>query len=274
MISIPIAPHIDGYKWQIELFWYNHKIIYGGDAYDKAYAVIIKRNRPQENKSISLSWDLDIPHQMCESYFDLMGVGLYYNIVQPLNAQTGLCQILSRFSDDQVIELLDPDMFHIRRHPVFDVGDDELLVDDFYESWHLKSLTSNRYIIEQYFLHGGAFYNGGFLPLIGRVSTFKRIMTDWIRVHLEILRQYDGDIGWWANMYALQAACERNKVKMVAKDVCYFPGVNSLKQEHYVVHYSCDEKFRKYDYPNIDVTKFPDDIFYNRLIRWLKSGVT
>lgn len=270
MISVPIAVHNDNFKWQLDLFWHTHKQIYGDAAYDKFIAVVIKRNFPHEQKIEALEWGLDVPHVMCESVFDMLGDISAPDIVHvPLNIQIGLLQLLPKLDDDEVIEVLDCDMFHIRPHPNIFVCHDELIVDDIYEPWHLKSLSTHRNIIEMYFENGGRFYNGGFVPIIGTVKTFKRIMFEWISIHKHILtRDLSKDFHWWGGMYALQAACEKKKVRMLAKNYCYIPGINELDPSHYIVHYSCDPRFDKKKYPDIDVSVFEDNVFYNRLRSW------
>jgi hypothetical protein len=270
MISVPIAVHNDNFKWQLDLFWHTHKQIYGDTAYDKFIAAVIKRNFPHEQKVEVLEWEFDVPHVMCESVFDMLGDidpsdGMYL----PLNIQIGLLQLLPKLDDDKIIEVLDCDMFHIRPHPDIFVRHDELIVDDIYEPWHLKSLSEHRSVIEMYFENGGRFYNGGFVPIIGTVKTLKRIMFEWISVHRHILtRALPEKLRWWAGMYALQVACEKKQVRMRAENYCYIPGINELEPSHYIAHYSCDERFDKKRYPKIDVATFEDNIFYNRLQSW------
>ena len=105
MISVPVAVHSGLFKWQLDLFWHNHKLTYGESAIDKALAIVVKRNKPHENKIETLKWDIDIPHVMCESFFDYLTPAPNEKNV-PLNIQTGLKQIIDRFSDDQIIEVM------------------------------------------------------------------------------------------------------------------------------------------------------------------------
>src|SRR6185312_7335637 len=165
MISIPVAVHIDFFEWQLELFWFCHRRIYGDDAQRRAHAIVIRRNQPRERAVDQLSWPTDIPHTMCESFFDL-SLMPYMGIAAPLNIQAGLLQVLTRFDDEELIEVIDCDMFHLRPASVVEVADDELCVCTVYEDWHLHSLARNQTVIEPYFENGGAFYNGGFVPII------------------------------------------------------------------------------------------------------------
>ena len=72
MITVPVAVHKDFFKWQLSLFWHNQKLIYNERAKDKTCAIIIKRNHPEDKKIETLEWDTDIPHMMCESFFDYL----------------------------------------------------------------------------------------------------------------------------------------------------------------------------------------------------------
>jgi hypothetical protein len=277
MISIPVAVHTDIFKIQLDLFWFNHQLTYGADATERALAIIIKRNYASETPHDYLKWPIDVPHIMCESVLDSLppskGVRNLGYVALPLNIQIGLSQILHTMDDEQLIELLDCDMFHFRSAPPMSVGDNELIVCDLYEKWHLKSLTDNKYIIESYFKNEGRYYNGGFVPIIGKVKTFRKILTDWIDLHLDILQQeHDANtINWWAGMFALQAACERNGVIMCARDMCYIPLLNQLQDSHYSCHYSVDSRFNKKTYPNIDVSTFEQNKYYDRLLLWLEA---
>lgn len=273
MISIPVVVHNDYFKWQLDLFWYSQQQVYGNRAHDVTLAAVVKRNLRDDVSHETLEWDTDVPHVMCDPYFDYLGWDGETGIVQtPLNIQTALAQILPELDDDEVVEVLDGDMFHMRKAPKTEVPHGELHVDDVYEWWHLKSLSDNRHVVAPYFANGGRFYNGGFVPIIGTVKTFKTIMYEWIAVHRHILSiPYTGHIHWWAGMFSLQAACEKAKVRMIAKDYCYVPGVNQVQSSHYVAHYAVDAKFHKRTFPQIDESQFEDNVFYRRVRNWLRS---
>jgi hypothetical protein len=272
MISVPVAVNITDFKMQLELFWFNHKKIYGEDAYKKAFAVIINKNNKEEIAQNAIIFNTTIPHKLCESYHSYIHVdqdNVYY---QPLNIQYGLFQIINELNDDQVIEVLDCDMFHMRPHPEIIINDDEIYVCDLYENWHLKSLTQNKYLIDIYFENNGRYYNGGFVPIIGKVKTFKKILHEWIEVHKHILTlAHSNEKKWWAGMFALQVACEKNKVLMISKDTCYIPPMNEINNNHYICHYSVDTVFNKKVYPNINFDKFPSNLYYECIAEWYKT---
>jgi hypothetical protein len=192
-------------------------------------------------------------------------------VALPLNIQVGLKQILWKFDDDEILEIDDCDMLHFRPSPVTQVAPNTLLVSDVYERWHLASLTTNRHVIEPYFENGGKYYNGGFVPIIGRVKTFKKILPEWIAVHIDILcNDHPETIKWWAGMFALQAACEKAKVSMIEIDSCYAPPANEITSTQFVGHYAVDRLFDKRTFPQVDVNDFEDNPYYEIIREWLK----
>jgi len=272
MISIPVAVNNATFQWQVDLWWWNHQQTYGRGAADKACLIVIDKNYSHEPDAAT-DWLAQVPHVLCtgtwlapahrdEPWLDL-----------PLNIQLGLRQVIDFFGDDDVLEVNDCDLFHFRPHPAIEVGDDMLLTCDLYERWHLNSLTSNRGYIEPYFENGGGYYNGGFVPIIGKARTFKRILYEWEAVHRDLLaRPYETSIHWWSGMFALQAACEKARVTMVGRDWCYIPGHNPLQDSHYIGHYSVDRYFPKGNFPHIDASRFPSNDYYHRLRAWFESS--
>ena len=273
MISIPIAVYNSLFEWQIDLFWHCHKKVYGNDAYNRTVAAIIDRDDDRQVSHNLMLCQTDIPYKFCRPYFD------YYKIptdfwLRPLNIQAGLDQLLRNFGNDQIIELLDCDMCHLRAPDNIDVADRVLIVDTVYEQWHLRALSENSFIIKNLWPPSSKkYYNGGFVPIIGRCSTFRIIMNDWADFHQKIAPMVPtGDTRvWWAGMYSLQAACEKNQVRMVSKNMCYVPKANKLSSEHHIVHYSIDTDFNKKTFPAINIKNFPNDKFYNEVKDWLKN---
>lgn len=273
MISLPIAVNTPIFYPQLSLFDYAHQITQGTSS--GAIALILDRNYAHEPKNRVLDVNLSIDYEFCVPYFEfLKNPPLNTGVNLPLNTQSCLLQFIGRFSDDDVIELLDCDMIHLKKKPDINVEKDEIYVDNIYEDWHLKSLSENRHIISKYFSSEGNYYNGGFLPIIGKVKTFKKILRDWIDIHIDIVNtDYQSHIKWWANMFALQAACEKNRVQMIHKNFCYISGTNlrPITEETYIAHYSVDQKYNKKLYPIIDTSNFEDNIFYDIVRDWVKN---
>tara|TARA_R110000868_G_scaffold89062_3_gene248067 strand:+ start:2165 stop:3907 length:1743 start_codon:yes stop_codon:yes gene_type:complete len=243
VISIPVAVHNDHFKFQLDLFWYFHKKWYGDNAKDMAHAIILTRNHPHEEKVEKLQWDMDIPHTMCNPYFDHNPEWLGKDLMQT-NIQIGIEQIINKFEDDDIVEILDCDLFHLKPRPILNVKDDEIYVDTIYEDWHLKSKTDYKFVIDRYLHNDGGDYNGGFVPIICNVRTLKKIMHEWVAVNLDIVNQDIPDgLKWWSAMYALSAACEKNKVSMIEYNKCYIHNINALTDDKYICHYSVDGEF-------------------------------
>jgi hypothetical protein len=279
IISLPVAAHTADFHWQLSLFWFAHRRVYGTEAAAKAHAIVIRRNDFWTPPVPAMEWNIDIPHTMCDAYFDVpspAGTSLMHMkmiLAVPLNIQLGLAQVLSKFDDNQILEVIDCDMLHFRPCPVENVGPDELVTSAVYEDWHLFSLTKNRPVIEPYFENSGRYYNGGFVPIIGRVATFKRILREWIAVHIHILTgKHSESIQWWAGMFALQAACEKARVQMISRDYCYIPGINELTDTQYIGHYCVDGRFNKRTYPQVDITQFLDNPYFRLIREWLESS--
>jgi hypothetical protein len=271
MISIPVAVYCELFRWELDLFWHSHKKMYNLQAYKKAHAIIIKRNKPQENIQEKNEWKTDIPYTMCDSYFDYRNEEHNHMLI-PMNIQIGLQQIIHKFSDDDILELLDCDMFHFKRHPPIHLQHDQMITSDIYENWHMFTKNKNKFVIEKYFLNEGKYYNGGFVPIIATKKTFQKILADWIWIHQDIIKTLDKpdqhNMRWWGGMFALQAACERNKVEMISRDYCYVPLANNINDNQYIGHYSVDKTFDKRQYPNLSWESFPNNSYYNMTKDW------
>lgn len=280
MISIPVMVHNNYFRWQTSLFWYNHKKTYGSNASRLAEIAIMKRNHYKDPIIDTLQWDMQTPHSMCDAWMDHLPISrvielskhLEPALVTPINIQIALDQILTRYAGDQIVEILDGDMFHFRPAPSIVPEADELIVCDLYEEWHLKSKSDHLSVISPYTHYSNDYYNGGFVPIVGRVKTLARILPDWIDMHERILlNPHDDVIKWWAGMYSLQIACEINEVRMTAQDWCYIPGLNQLQDHHYISHYTIDGRFNKKNYPTVDTSQFESNVYYERILDWMTS---
>lgn len=272
MISVSINVSDSKYFWYLDLSWFAHNKLYRNKASEKLYSAIIFDEKKEQIK-------FPIKHKHCYSFkhnktiFDKIK---HKKKSEPINVQIALSQILNDFQDDTIIELIDHDMFHFRPHPKIEINHDEFIVCDVYEKWHLHSLTLNKHVISEFLKPNDpiSFYNGGHVPIIGTVKTFKKILDDWIRIHVSILRKENGDttesnnICWWAGMYSFNAVCEIHKIKMIAKNYCYIPDANALTDEMYIGHFSVDHRFNKHDYPLVYEQNFLSNDYYNMIKNW------
>lgn len=275
MISIPINVSDSRFLWYLDLFWFAHQEIYKDAANEKVYSVVID----DKNSDLNLS----LKHKICSSW---TGNSEIYNRLKevseilcvPINVQVALRSILDELDDSTVIELLDHDMVHFRPHPQMTIEHNQFFVCDLYENWHLYSLSKHKSVIDPFLnpFESSRFYNGGHVPIIGTVKTFKKILSDWIDIHIKIILNEPRTtkpselICWWAGMYSFNAACEINKVQMIAKNYCYIPGANDLTDEMYICHYSIDKRFDKREYPNINSQNFLNNDFYSMIKKWNK----
>ena len=274
MITVPVNVYNTGFLWHLNLFWHAHNNVYGDLALHKVYSAVINQD------DIESDFDLGVllRHKICQpwqQYADLVEKLKDVNpgLCVPLNIQVGLQQIIDDFEDFQVIELVDHDMLHFRKHHNYFVNDNEFMVCDLYEKWHLHSLTTNKSIVDHVLDNNNQaqFYNGGFVPIIGTAYTFKKILADWIDMHIKILVKQpteSNNICWWAGMYSFNAACEKHGIHMIPRNFCYVPGINELSDEMYIAHYSVDPRFDKKKYPNLDLSLFLDNDFYNLVKSW------
>jgi hypothetical protein len=272
MITVPIAVNNDFFKRQLDLFWFNHYKIYGENVFEKAFPVVILQDKT------NFDFSLDIPHILVSDWSCYFPDIKYHGGLSPLNMQIGLLEAIKYFNENEILELIDCDMFYIKQPPPITIDNDEFIVCDFYENWHLKSNEDNKHIINKFLIKNYYKYNGGFVPIIGKVKTFKKILNDWIFFHIKIFNSLtDPRLQWWAGMYAFQIACANNKIKMKNLDTCYFPNINQLNNNHYICHYSCDKIFDKskmlVDITNFDSSNFPQDIYYNSVKDWYNNYI-
>jgi hypothetical protein len=273
MVSIPIAVCAGNFGLQLDLFWHQHQKVYGVGAWRKAVALVVDKNAPDETSHKALPWRLNLPHVIVKSCFDFLNIEqIYDRLIVPLNIQSALIQTIGQFDDDEIIELLDCDMCHLKKHPHLNIKD-EVVVSNVYESWHLKSLSEHKHLIEPLLTkHHGA-YNGGFVPIIAKAKTFKKILITWLQAHKQIFQSTSSkDFKWWAGMYALQVACANHQVVMRHEDVVYVPGFNEYKSWHYISHYSCDSRFNKKiikSVDDVDFSQFLENDFYRAVKSWV-----
>ena len=67
MITVPIAVHNELFRWQLDLFWFNHQMTYGESrAKGKAFAVIINQDNPGDPVHDRCEWRMDMPYNLCK----------------------------------------------------------------------------------------------------------------------------------------------------------------------------------------------------------------
>jgi hypothetical protein len=286
-VSIPSTVATDYFKKQILFFQFQHLEVYSSDALNKAIIPIVKYNhlRDKTNEVQDVNWDLKIPYKMVDSVYNIININILYNpdIYIPINVFTSAKQIINELDDDTLVEIIDADLVHLKHYPkeYHDLKDNEIITDNFYENWHMfisKPDSKNRHVILEFLTHNEEGYMNGGFNVVGKVKTIKSIIDDIILYSVKVTEKMyvknnntKNHHTWWCAMYGLNIACHNNKIKMINGNNCYYPNVNNLTDSHYIAHYSCDPLYNKRKIPNVDVEKFPNNIFYNSAKKYLSE---
>lgn len=265
IVTVPVAVAKDNFKWMIQFFDYQHRKVYGDKALSKCIVPIIKRNFRHEPKIEDVDWGLKVPYKMVDGIYD-MGYDIPDgDAFMPLNLYAAIVHVIDDLNDDDYIEIIDSDMFHLRPFSSTLPGDNEINADDRYENWHMFVNSKNRYVIEKYLKHNDEGYMNGGSNIVGKVKVVKKLLPEIIDVAIDIVKTApDHRHRWWSCMFSTNVACHNQRIKMVSKDDCYYPpGDGTIPGHKHMVHYSTDPIFDKRKFPNIDVTAFKDNLFYN-----------
>ena len=275
MITIPVAVAVEYFKPQILFFQYQHLEVYGEDAKNKTIIPIIKYNHFNESKVEDVDWDMKLPYKMVDSVYDYIKSDKQWHI--PINVFTAAKQIIEDLQDDEVVEIIDADLVHLKKYPsIYDyISYDVVIADSTYEDWHMHIARpdgQNRRIISEYLIHNDEGYMNGGFNVIGRVKTIKKIMDEIILYSKLVTEKEKGNQhSWWCAMHGLNIACHNNRIRMLNENNCYYPNINNLIDGHYIAHYSCDPIFNKHKILKLDINTFPDNLFYNQAKKWLSQ---
>jgi len=270
MITIPCAVATPYFKWQIDLFQYRHFQVYGDDAVNKAIIPIVKRNHITDEIQHDVDWDLRLPYKMVDSVLDMLNLTESQHVVN--NVFTAAYQVSRDLDDDEYLEIIDADLFHLKKHDGYLPKDDEVVVDATYENWHLHINGANYIIVEEHLKHDNEGYMNGGFNVILKKKTFDLIYDEAVEVSIKIAKEHpNSSHSWWALMYGLNVACHNHKIKMIDERNCYYPHINEINDNQHIAHYSCDPKFNKHKYPNVDSATFPDNKFYNIVKEWMNA---
>lgn len=273
MITIPCAVANEYFRRQISFFEFQHLKVYGDDARKKAIIPIVKRNYVNQTKFESVKWNLQVPFKMVESILDIYN--LDNDIYIPTNVFTAAKQVIGNLADDEIVEIIDADMVHLKKYDGYIPKKNEVICSDLYEDWHLKTSNPNKdnfKVIAPHLKHGDFKYMNGGFNLISRVDTLKKIIDETILIGMKIGKEQEGNqFSWWQTMFSLNVACHNSRVKMISLDNCYYPGVNEINEKQHLAHYCCDSIFNKRNMEAINVNDFPNNKFYKAAKEWLKT---
>lgn len=273
MITIPVAVANEWFRKQIHFFQFQHIEVYGKEAKEKTIIAIVNKNYPGEEKKQNINWDMKLPYKMVDSILDMYNLDKDWFI--PTNVFTAAKQVIEDLPNDEIVEIIDADLVHLKKYTGTVPKQNEVIADAFYENWHLNTSTRNSqnyHVIKEYLKHNDFRYMNGGFNVITRVDTLKSIIDEIIEVSIKICKEQKGNNhSWWQAMYGLNIACHNNRIKMIDAKNCYYPNINQLKSQHHIAHYCCDSIFNKRDMDNINKEEFPDNQFYNQAKKWLKS---
>jgi hypothetical protein len=274
MITIPVAAPINLFKWQISLFQFAQRCVYGDDANNNSLILIVDRN---DSKTIvtEIDWDLKLPYKIVKGIHSIINDDQEYNPNYAAgNVFFALKGILNETDDDEIFCIIDSDIIPNKKYTGVLPNDDAVVTCNFYENWHMKCSRpdkENYNVVEPFLKHDiHEYMDGGFAPILIKSKTLKLIIDEVIDLSLKFAINYkNSPFGWWMQMWAFQIACHNNHIKCVGQDNTYFPHINEYNQHnHYFTHYSCDPLFRKGTFPNHNISEFPYNYFYNLLREW------
>lgn len=274
MITIPVAAPTNLFKWQTSLFQFAQQWVYGDvKSFYESLILIVDRN---DHKFVvkEIDWNLRIPYKIVRGIHSILDESENHPHFAAGNLFFALKSVIDRFYDNEVICILDADIIPLRRYDGVLPEENAVITCNFYEDWHIRCSRpdkENYRIVEPFLKHDiHQFMDGGFVPILIRVKTLKKILDEVLDLSLEIVRKHLGTpFGWWMQMWAFQIACHNNQIKCLGQDNTYFPHQNELDlSKHFFAHYSCDTKFKKGTFPNHNIEEFPDNVFYNLLREW------
>ena len=234
---------------------------------------MVSQNGHSDPAYTDISWNLrGIPYNMVQGIWSRITSRNRLCIVA--NVFHAVQQIIHSYKDDHCICITDMDIIPLRPYNGVLPNFDQIIACDIYEDWHMHITDpskQNHDKITPWLEHDDHQYmNGGFVPVIMRVKTFKAIADDVINITEQIIESEGADTWkWWACMTALNIACHNNRIQMVNADNTYVPSINTLQEHHGFAHYSVDTIFNKHTFPNHDITKYPDNKFYNFVKDWI-----
>lgn len=270
---IPVSI-VDGkFKWMANFWAYMQKRVYGTQALENSLLTVVKQNRLTDPTYTNIDWDLKgIPYRMVD------GIWKYVDSENPncivINVFSAVKQVVDDYADTDIICITDMDVIPMRPYDGRLPTEGEAICYDGYEDWHMfiaNKEKQNYNRIKKYLIHEEQGYmNGGFVPIIIRVSTFKKIVDDVISIAEQIIESDETqDWRWWSCMTAFSIACHNHKVRMIDADNTYVPNFNQLKPNHLFTHYSVDPIFHKHTFPNHNIKEYPNNGFYNFVKDWI-----
>jgi len=273
MITVPVAAPNKLFQWQSSLFQYAQKKVYGTQSALNSTLLIVDRNS-HGNIVKEVDWNINIPYKIVKGIHSVLSESDNHSYFSAGNLFFAINQIISDLNEEEFLCIVDCDVISLKKYDGILPGEGEVVTCNMYEDWHMfmkDPSKKNFYVVEPYLKHKEYEYmDGGFVPVIIRIKTLKKIIEEVIDLSILIARNYlESPFGWWMQMWAFQIACHNNRIKCISQDNTYFPNVNGFNREnHYFAHYSCDPLFKKSSFPNHNIADFPNNDFYNLIREW------
>lgn len=274
MITIPVAAPNKLFQWQLSLFEYNQKKVYGDEAWFNTMSCIVDRNSHQQPIS-SVPWNISLPSKIVPGIHSILKKQQDHHYYVAANVFFALKPIIEHLHSEEVVCIIDCDVIPLKKYDGVMPTEDTVITCNEYEDWHMlmsKPGKQNYSTVEPFLKHDDHNYmDGGFIPILIKVSTLRRIIDDVIDLTIKIVDENKDDPkGWWCQMFAFQIAIHNHRIKAIPQSNTYFPGRHELKRDkHYFAHYSTDPKFKKGAFPRINFTEFPNNLFYERVLDWM-----
>jgi hypothetical protein len=273
MITVPVAAPNKLFQWQSSLFQYAQKKVYGIQSTSNSTLLIVDRN---SHGSIvkEVDWNINIPYKIVDGIHSVLLETDNHSYFSAGNLFFAINQIISDLNEEEFLCIIDCDVIPLKKYDSILPRDEEVVTCNLYEDWHMfmeNPSKKNFYVVHPYLKHRDYEYmDGGFVPVIIKIKTLKKIINEVIDLSILIARNYlESPFGWWMQMWAFQIACHNNRIKCISQDNTYFPNVNEFNREnHYFAHYSCDPLFKKSSFPNHNIADFPNNDFYNLIREW------
>lgn len=227
MKIIAIAPNIKNFCWQVDLAYFQlMNLKFNLDDFIVLSPV---KNHPEEQiKNVFPNY---INRIDTVPFWEYMNVE-YNPELSPINIQTSLMQY--NIEDDCTYVICDADMVLIKNIN-FEINDNEIIHENVYENWHMK-LNSKEYYKN---LIINNFSYSGFVPIIIKGITLKRILPDWYMLHQKCFNiTNDSNEKWWAGMYSYNLACAKNNINVKENRICALPFEEKITNDMFMIHYS------------------------------------
>lgn len=275
MISIPIAIPNPTFEWMANFWSYMQTKVYNSKAKNNSLLAVVKKNHINDPEINKIDWNINnLNYTITNSIYDYVASTNRNCVV--INVFSALKDITKYYSLDETICITDMDVVPLKPYNGPLPKDNEIICYDGYEDWHMfiaNESKQNYNKIKKYLTHfDNGYINGGFVPILIKNKTLQLIIDEVIYISEKIIEDPNetSEWKWWACMTALSIACHNNKIVMKGYNNTYIPGYNKFNlDDHYWAHYSVDKIFNKHQYPNIDISKFPNNNFYNYIKEWM-----